>query len=338
MSDQLRTFAVEAAGVRKTYPGAGAPALDGFDLTVGRGTVHGLLGHNGAGKTTAIRVMTTLLACDSGSVRVAGRDVRTDGRGVRARIGLVGQYAAVDEDLTGRQNLVMFGRLGRLSRTGAAHRADELLERFGLTDAAGKRLATYSGGMRRKLDLAAALLVAPEVLFVDEPTTGLDPAARRDVWDAVRNLASRGTTVLLTTQYLEEADRLADHISLVARGRVVAEGTPAVLKARVGDDRLELTPEVRADADRVPGLVRPFASAEAHVADGCVSVPVTDRGRALTNVVGAVREAGVDLADVAIRTPTLDDAFLELTGSVAEEPGTGDTGTERSDVEGTVPA
>ncbi|MCR3722431.1 MULTISPECIES: ATP-binding cassette domain-containing protein [Prauserella salsuginis group] len=318
MSEHARTPAVEAVGVRKAYPGAAAPALDGLDLTVDRGTVHGLLGHNGAGKTTAIRIMTTLLEHDSGSMRVAGHDVRTDGRAVRARIGLVGQYSAVDEDLTGRQNLVMFGKLGRLSGAGAARRADELLERFGLADAAGKRLAAYSGGMRRKLDLAAALLVAPEVLFVDEPTTGLDPAARRDVWDAVRHLSSRGTTVLLTTQYLEEADRLADHISLVANGRVVAEGTPAVLKARVGDDRLELAPAVHADADRVAVLVRPFASGEAHVVDGRVSVPVTDRGRALADVVGAVRDAGIDLADVAIRTPTLDDAFLELTGSGAE--------------------
>ncbi|MBB3663790.1 ABC-2 type transport system ATP-binding protein [Prauserella sediminis] len=318
MSEHARTPAVEAVGVRKAYPGAAAPALDGLDLTVDRGTVHGLLGHNGAGKTTAIRIMTTLLEHDSGSMRVAGHDVRTDGRAVRARIGLVGQYSAVDEDLTGRQNLVMFGKLGRLLGAGAARRADELLERFGLADAAGKRLAAYSGGMRRKLDLAAALLVAPEVLFVDEPTTGLDPAARRDVWDAVRHLSSRGTTVLLTTQYLEEADRLADHISLVANGRVVAEGTPAVLKARVGDDRLELAPAVHADADRVAVLVRPFASGEAHVVGGRVSVPVTDRGRALADVVGAVRDAGIDLADVAIRTPTLDDAFLELTGSGAE--------------------
>ncbi|MCP2235976.1 ATP-binding cassette domain-containing protein [Prauserella halophila] len=318
MSDHGRTPAVEAAGVRKAYAGATAPALDGLDLTVDRGAVHGLLGHNGAGKTTAIRIMTTLLEHDSGSMRVAGHDVRTDGRAVRARIGLVGQYAAVDEDLTGRQNLVMFGRLGRLSRAGAVNRADELLDRFGLTDAAGQRLAVYSGGMRRKLDLAAALLVAPEVLFVDEPTTGLDPAARRDVWDSLRHLASRGTTVLLTTQYLEEADRLADHVSLVAHGRVVAEGTPAMLKARVGDDLLELTPADRVDADRIAVLARPFASGEAHVVDGRVSVPVADRGGALANVVGAVRDAGVDLADVAIRTPTLDDAFLELTGSGAE--------------------
>ncbi|OLT49190.1 daunorubicin/doxorubicin resistance ABC transporter ATP-binding protein DrrA [Saccharomonospora sp. CUA-673] len=307
--------AAECLGVRKTYPGAEAPALDGFDLTVPRGTVHGLLGHNGAGKTTAIRVLTTLTSHDGGTARVVGRDVAADGAQVRRRIGLVGQYAALDEDLTGRQNLVLFGRLARMTRAAAGARAGELLEQFALVDAADRRIATYSGGMRRRLDLAVALLVAPEVLFVDEPTTGLDPAARREVWDAVRRLVAAGTTVLLTTQYLEEADQLADRISLMADGRVVADGTPDELKARIGGDLIELTPSGDGDVDRLSALAAPWSSGEVHVAGGKVSVPVVDRVEALTGISAAVRESGIALDDVAVRTPTLDDAFLELTQS-----------------------
>lgn len=310
--------AVEATGVHKVYPGARGeprPALDGFDLAVRRGTVHGLLGPNGAGKTTAVKIMATLLDFDRGTVRVAGYDVRRDGGRVRRHIGLVGQYAAVDEELSGRQNLVLFGRLSRLSRHAAERRADELLERFGLAGATGKRAAAYSGGMRRRLDLAAALLVAPDVLFVDEPTTGLDPAGRREVWDALRALVSRGTTVLLTTQYLEEADRLADRISLLDAGRIVAGGTPAELKARIGDDWLELVPAVQADAQRLVRLARPWASGEVHLAHGRIRVPVLDRAEALVGVASAVRDAGIGLVDIAIRTPTLDEVFLELTES-----------------------
>nr|BFE81356.1 hypothetical protein GCM10020093_039570 [Planobispora longispora] len=219
--------AITAQGVRKNYGGqAGGAGLNGFDLRVPAGSVCGLLGPNGAGKTTAVRILSTLLDMDAGRASVAGFDVRTQGRRVRERIGLVGQYAAVDEILTGRQNLVMFGRLNHLPVAAARRRADELLERFSLTEAAGRPAGGYSGGMRRRLDLAASLIVSPPVLFVDEPTTGLDPAARQEVWTAVRELVDAGTTVLLTTQYLEEADRLADRICMLGAGRVVAEGAP----------------------------------------------------------------------------------------------------------------
>ncbi|MBB4932904.1 ABC-2 type transport system ATP-binding protein [Lipingzhangella halophila] len=229
--------AIQAADVRKRYKGK--PALDGFDLTVPMGTVCGLLGPNGAGKTTAVRILTTLLRADAGRVYVAGHDVRTEPRTVRYRIGLVGQNASVDELLSGRQNLVMFGKLYHLTRAAARRRAEELLERFGLTEAADQAVAEYSGGMRRRLDLATSLILAPPVLFLDEPTTGLDPRARIDVWDSIRSLVGSGTTVLLTTQYLEEADQLADQIAVIDAGRVVAEGTPDELKAKVGPDRVE---------------------------------------------------------------------------------------------------
>ncbi|CCH29656.1 ATP-binding cassette domain-containing protein [Actinosynnema sp. NPDC047251] len=229
--------AIEAVEVRKSY--RGVPALDGFDLTVAPGSVCGLLGPNGAGKTTAVRILATLLRPDSGRVRVAGCDALADPRAVRYRIGLVGQNASVDEVLTGRQNLVLFGRLHHLPGAGARRRADELLERFELTGAADRPVAGYSGGMRRRLDLAAGLVLSPPVLFLDEPTTGLDPRARLDVWTSVRSLVGSGTTVLLTTQYLEEADQLADRIAVIDAGRVVAEGTPDELKARVGPDRVE---------------------------------------------------------------------------------------------------
>ncbi|HVK22024.1 MAG TPA: ATP-binding cassette domain-containing protein [Actinokineospora sp.] len=312
MPEREKDLAIAAHGVHKKY--ASAPALAGFDLEVARGSVHGLLGPNGAGKTTAVRIMTTLLDADEGSVRVCGFDVAREGRQVRRRIGLVGQYAAVDEELSGRQNLVMFARLSRLSPRAAKARADELLERFGLAETGSKRISAYSGGMRRRLDLAAGLLVAPEVLFVDEPTTGLDPAGRREVWDAVRGLVRGGTTVLLTTQYLEEADQLADQISMLARGRVVAGGTPAELKARVGDDWLELVPRAESDAARIAQIVAPWAGAEIHIAHGRVRVPVADRTSSLLGAAAALRDAGIPLADLAIRTPTLDEVFIQLTG------------------------
>ncbi|MDX6744255.1 ATP-binding cassette domain-containing protein [Actinocorallia sp. A-T 12471] len=310
------TPAILAEGLRKSYPSG--PALDGLDLHVPRGEVHGLLGPNGAGKTTAVKIMTTLLAPDSGVVRVAGHDPVREGGKVRARIGLVGQYAALDEDLTGEQNLVLFGSLSRLSRRAARRRAAELLERFGLADAAGRRAATYSGGMRRRLDLAAALLVAPEVLFVDEPTTGLDPAGRREVWDTVRALADGGTTVLLTTQYLEEADALADHVWLLARGTIAADGTPAALKARIGADRLDLRPRDPADLGRLAALAGPHASGPVETGDGRVSVPVADRALAVPAVAAAVHADGIVLADLAVSAPTLDEVFLRLVGPDAE--------------------
>lgn len=315
------TPAITARDVRKRYRSSGAegpPALDGFGLSVPRGTIRGLLGPNGAGKTTAVRIMTTLLDFDDGEVRVAGHDVVAAGREVRRRIGLVGQYAGVDEELSGLQNLVMFGRLSRLSPAGARRRANELLEQFGLADTGGKRAADYSGGMRRRLDLAAALIVAPEILFVDEPTTGLDPSARRDVWDAIRRLVDGGTTVLLTTQHLEEADRLADDISLLARGRVVAEGTPAQLKEQVGNDWLEFDagPDP-AVAERIAATVRPWASGVVHVVGPHVQVPVVDRAGALLASSAALHDAGLRPVDVIVRTPTLDEVFLQLTGAAA---------------------
>jgi ABC-2 type transport system ATP-binding protein len=234
----MTSHAILAEGVRKAYPGRG-PVLDGLDLAVPAGTVHGLLGPNGAGKTTTVRILTTLLRLDGGRATVAGCDVATDRAGVRARIGVAGQYAAVDDVLTGRQNLEMYARLHHLGARAARHRAGELLEQFDLTAAAHRTVGHYSGGMRRRLDLAVSMIRSPQVLFLDEPTTGLDPRSRMAVWDAVRDLAAAGTTVLLTTQYLEEADRLCARISLVDGGRVIAEGTPDELKRRVGADHLD---------------------------------------------------------------------------------------------------
>ncbi|MFD5031734.1 ATP-binding cassette domain-containing protein [Streptomyces sp. NPDC058405] len=313
MSDA--TDAIVAEGVRKRY--GGKRALDGFDLTVERGTVHGVLGPNGAGKTTAVRVLTTLLRPDEGLVRVAGFDVRTRAGEVRRRIGLLGQHAALDEDLSGRQNLEMFGRLYHLGARRAGVRADELLERFGLLDTGRKAVKQYSGGMRRRLDLAASLITDPEVLFLDEPTTGLDPRGRAEVWSAVRSLVGGGTTVLLTTQYLEEADQLAGRISLVDSGRVIAEGTPDALKARIGGDRIDV---VLRDADRLADGARVLAEAagpytvSTDMDRRLLSAPVTDRMAALTETVRALHAEGIEAEDIALRGPTLDEVFLRLTG------------------------
>jgi ABC-2 type transport system ATP-binding protein len=305
---------IEAVGVRKNYKGGTEGAgLNGFDLEVTAGTVTGLLGPNGAGKTTAVRILSTLLEMDSGTATIAGYDVRRQGAEVRRRIGLVGQYAAVDEVLTGRQNLVMFGRLNHLKD--AKSRADELLERFSLTEAAGLAVSKYSGGMRRRLDLAASLIVAPRVLFVDEPTTGLDPAGRIEVWSAVRQLVDGGTTVLLTTQYLEEADQLANRISMLKAGRVVAEGTPDELKTQLGSDRLELVLADPADVPRVVELAAPLADGEVQVTDVRVSVPVRDRTKALVVMANSLHEARIEPEDITLRRPTLDEVFLHLTGA-----------------------
>ncbi|MGW7305926.1 ATP-binding cassette domain-containing protein [Streptomyces sp. NPDC054835] len=305
--------AILVEGARKRY--GGEPALDGLDLAVRGATVHGLLGPNGAGKTTAVRVLATLLRHDEGSVRVAGFDVRRQAGEVRRRIGLLGQHAALDEELSGRQNLEMFARLHHLGARRAGGRADELLERFGLADTGTKAVRTYSGGMRRRLDLAAALITEPEVLFLDEPTTGLDPRGRAEVWDAVRSLVGGGTTVLLTTQYLEEADRLADRISVVDRGRVVADGTPDALKSRAGRDRIDV---VVRDGARLDEAVRvlPFGPGEADVDRDRrrISAPVRDRMASLAETVRALEAAGIEAEDVALRRPTLDEVFLHLTG------------------------
>ncbi|MHB9753064.1 ATP-binding cassette domain-containing protein [Streptomyces sp. BYX5S] len=303
------TDAIVAEAVRKRY-GAKA-ALDGLDLVVGRGTVHGVLGPNGAGKTTAVRVMATLLRPDEGRVEVAGHDVRRAPHEVRRRIGLLGQHAALDEELSGRQNLEMFGRLHHLGARRAGVRADEMLARFGLADTGRKAVKAYSGGMRRRLDLAASLLTEPEVLFLDEPTTGLDPRGRAEVWGAVRSLVGGGTTVLLTTQYLEEADQLADRVSVVDRGRVVADGTPDELKAKLGGDRIDVVVRDAAHLPLVASMVPSGATVDAD--RRLVSAPVRDRMTALTDVVRALQEAGVEAEDVALRRPTLDEVFLHLT-------------------------
>ncbi|WSA29667.1 ATP-binding cassette domain-containing protein [Streptosporangium sp. NBC_01755] len=315
-------FAIAAHDVRKNYAGASeGTGLNGFDLRVAAGTVCGLLGPNGAGKTTVIRILSTLLRPDSGRASVAGFDVVAQARQVRERIGLVGQYAAVDEILSGRQNLVMFGRLNHLPATGARRRADDLLERFSLADAGAKPVGEYSGGMRRRLDLAASLIVAPSVLFVDEPTTGLDPAARQEVWSAIRDLVGSGTTVLLTTQYLEEADRLADRITMLGAGRVVTEGTPEELKSAIGGDWLDLVLADPADVARAEALAARVASGGIQVdaESRRVSIPVAERTRALVTMATALGDAGIEPIDVTLRRPTLDEVFLHLTGATGGE-------------------
>jgi ABC-2 type transport system ATP-binding protein len=309
--------AVHAEGIRKTY--RGTTALGGFDLRVPAGTVHGLLGPNGAGKTTAVRILCTLLRFDAGRATVAGFDVARQPERVRERIGLTGQYAAVDEILSGRQNLVLFGRLFQLGGRAARRRADELLEQFGLTDAAGRSVHTYSGGMRRRLDLAASLIRAPRVLFLDEPTTGLDPRSRNGLWENVRALVADGTTVVLTTQYLDEADRLADRISVVDAGRVVASGTPDDLKATIGGDRIEVVVRDARQLDAAATTLWRICNAEPDRDDELrrLSAPARDRVAVLTEVVRALHDAGIDVEDVGLRRPTLDEAFLHLTGHVA---------------------
>ncbi|MGW1192688.1 ATP-binding cassette domain-containing protein [Streptomyces sp. NPDC002559] len=324
--------AVRAEGLVKRYGGRrrgkrGAEekrALDGFDLAVRPGTVHGLLGPNGAGKTTAVRALSTLLRFDEGRAEVAGADVARDPRLVRERIGLTGQYAAVDEVLTGRQNLEMFGRLFRLGGARARLRAAELLERFDLCDAADQGVGEYSGGMRRRLDLAASVILAPRVLFLDEPTTGLDPRGRGEVWDSVRALVAGGTTVLLTTQYLEEADRLASRITVIDRGRSIADDTPDGLKNRVGGDRIEVVAAESADLPAVARAVERVAGTGPVVRDEEArrvhTQIATDRVAALTEVARTLQDEGVGIEDIGLRRPSLDDVFLNLTGHRTRTP------------------
>jgi ABC-2 type transport system ATP-binding protein len=310
----LGTSAIACEGLYKRF--GETQALAGLDLAVPEGAVYGLLGPNGAGKTTAVRVLATLLRPDSGQARVAGFDVARQAAQVRARIGLAGQNAAVDEILSGRQNLVMFGRLCHLPVSAARRRADELLGQFALTEAAGKPVRQYSGGLRRRLDLAASFIVAPRVLFLDEPTTGLDPHGRNEVWQTIRTLARGGTTVLLTTQHLEEADQLADDIAVIAAGRVIAEGTPDELKSLAAGDRIDVI--VRAVGDLVPAarLLQARLRTDVRLDQDSrkLSVPVTDRLAALTEIIRSLQEAGITAEDIAVRRPTLDEAFLHLTG------------------------
>ncbi|MEU9235817.1 ATP-binding cassette domain-containing protein [Streptomyces subrutilus] len=313
--------AVIAEGLRKRY--GKRYVLDGFDLTVEQGTVHGLLGPNGAGKTTSVGILSTLIRPDEGHARVAGFDVVSQAAEVRSSIGMVGQYAAVDEVLSGRQNLVMFGRLHHLSPRGARRRADELLERFRLHDTGSKPVKNFSGGMRRRLDLAASMVLAPPVLFLDEPTTGLDPRSRNEVWEAVRDLVGGGTSVLLTTQYLEEADQLAQGISVIDSGKVIARGTPDQLKSQVGGDRIDVVVRRAEDLSAAAGALGriaaggPAADIVTDPDNRRVSVRVTERTSALGETVRALDHAGIEAEDIALRRPTLDEVFLHLTGRTA---------------------
>jgi ABC-2 type transport system ATP-binding protein len=313
------TLAIEAAGLVKTF--GSTTALAGLDLAVRPGEILGLLGPNGAGKTTTVRVLATLLRPDQGTARVAGLDVVTRAADVRPLIGLTGQYAALDEYLTGRANLIMIGQLGRLSRREARARAGELLDRFDLTGAADRGVKTYSGGMRRRLDLAASLVTRPRILFLDEPTTGLDPRSRLVTWDAVRQLAAGGTTVLLTTQHLDEADQLADRIAVVDLGQVIAEGTADQLKAKIGGERVVLTVAPESDLAAASAALGAHADAppQADPAARTVEAPVTAAARRLPEIVRDLDAAGLLLDDLAIRHPSLDDVFLTLTGRAAQD-------------------
>ena len=313
---------IVAEGLTKVYRSRKSEvrALDGVDLIVEEGTVLGLLGPNGAGKTTTVRILATLLQPDAGTARVAGFDVLHDAQQLRGIIGLSGQYAAVDENLTGRENLWMFGRLYQLSSADARTRAGELLERFEIADAADRLVKTYSGGMRRRLDLASALIGRPRVLFLDEPTTGLDPRGRLGMWDVIRGLVREGATLLMTTQYLEEADALADTIAVVDHGRIIARGTADELKGRVGGERIEVVVHDKADIGRASAVLKRIGAGEIGVDEHLrrLTAVAGDGARSLVQVVRDFDEATIGIDDIALHRPTLDDVFLALTGHAAE--------------------
>jgi ABC-2 type transport system ATP-binding protein len=315
-SDNL---AVVAEGLRKRY--GDTYALDGFDIQIPQGTVCGLLGPNGAGKTTSVRILSTLLGLDGGRAEVAGYDVASRPDQVRRRIGLVGQNAAVDEVLSGYQNLVMFGKLYHLGTRAARARATEMLQQFRLEDTGNKPVKAYSGGMRRRLDLAASMLLAPAVLFLDEPTVGLDPRSRNEVWQSIRDLVDMGTTVLLTTQYLDEADQLASQINVIDTGRVIAEGTPSELKSRIGGDRIEFVVHDQQEVGRGAVAVSRLGIAEPVIDQDKrqISVQVADKSTALPEAVRLLDEARIAIDDMTLRRPTLDEVFLNLTGHHADQ-------------------
>jgi ABC-2 type transport system ATP-binding protein len=313
-------LAIEATGLVKSF--GETRAVDGVDLAVRSGSVYGVLGPNGAGKTTTIRMLATLIRPDAGSARVLGHDIVSEADEVRGAVSLTGQLASVDEDLTGRENLILLGRLLGLKRAAAKTRADELLDAFGIADAAGKLVKHYSGGMRRRLDIAASIVVTPELMFLDEPTTGLDPRSRNQVWDIVRALVAEGTTILLCTQYLEEADQLAEGIAVIDHGKVIAEGTPAQLKASVGSGALHvrlLDPEQRPEAARV--LEKLLHEVHLEPDPAALSVSCSDADRA-AEAIAEVTRAGVHVAGFSLGQPSLDEVFLALTGHPAEEDAT----------------
>jgi ABC-2 type transport system ATP-binding protein len=313
--------AIVVEGLEKSY--GSVRALCGVDFAAPTGTVLGLLGPNGAGKTTAVRILATLLEPDAGAARIMGLDVERDAAALRAKIGLAGQYAAVDENLTGFENLEMVGQLYHMKRVDARARTQELLERFDLTDAAKRPVKTYSGGMRRRLDLAAALVFRPPVLFLDEPTTGLDPRSRLQLWETIEGRVAAGTTVLLTTQYLDEADRLADRIVVIDQGSVIAEGTSDELKGQIGGERLDVRLEDPADAERAVEALAAMCIEHPSVADHTVSAPVRTHRGMIAEAVRRLDDAGVGIDDVSLHRPTLDDVFIALTGhAAAVEPST----------------
>jgi ABC-2 type transport system ATP-binding protein len=310
--------AISARGIAKSF--GKVQALCGVDLDVPHGTVLGLLGPNGAGKTTFVRILTTLLKPDAGTASVVGLDVVRDAAALRERIGLAGQYAAVDENLTGLENLTMVGRLYGADRKTAKARGQELLSRFDLLEAGRRPVKTYSGGMRRRLDLGAALVAKPPVLFLDEPTTGLDPGGRLSLWEMIEGLVAEGTTVLLTTQYLDEADRLADTIAVIDHGRLIAEGTSDQLKDKVGGERLEVQLEPDADIAAAERALAPMSDEGVTVDGLVVKLNIRERAGSIVEAVRRLSDAGVGVYDLSVRRPTLDDVFLSLTGHVAEEP------------------
>jgi len=315
------TPAVDAEGL--VYRFGNNIAVDGVDLEIAPGEIYGFLGPNGAGKTTTIRMLATLLRPDSGTARVFGHDVVSEGDAVRGRVSLTGQFASVDEDLTGKENLVLIARLLGHSRKGAKRRAGELLEAFGLADAAGRQVKTYSGGMRRRLDIAASIVVTPDLIFLDEPTTGLDPRSRNQVWDIVRSLASEGTTVLLTTQYLDEADQLADRIAVIDNGKVIAEGTPGELKGSVGSGVLRVRlrdPEARPEAERV--LSQTLGVAVETPSDPVALLARVSDPERVSHALAELSRASIAVTDFALGQPSLDEVFLALTGRPAERSNT----------------